>query len=46
MRIMVMMFLSPTPWAMTVSLSSNFSARFWKQATIRATMNTTTMGML
>ena len=41
-----MMFLSPTPWAMTASLPSKFRARFWKQATVRATRKTTTMGML
>ena len=46
MRIMVIIFLSPTPWAITASLASKLRARFCRQATNRATINTTTIGML
>ena len=45
-RIIVMIFLSPTPFAMTSSLSSNDSARFCRQATRIAARNATTIGML
>ena len=45
-RIIVIMFLSPTPFAMTSSLSSNDSARFCRQATRIAARNATTIGML
>ena len=44
-RIMVMMFLSPTPRAISSSLSSNFTSLFWKQATVMATKNATTTGI-
>lgn len=46
MRIIVMMFLSPTPLAMTSSFSSNDSARFCRQATRIAARKATTMGIL
>lgn len=46
MRIMMMMFLSPTPSPMRTSLSSKESLRFWRQATSRAARKQTTMGML
>ena len=46
MRIMIMMFLSPTPLPMRTSFSSKDSLRFWMQATSRATRKATTMGML
>ena len=45
-RIIVIIFLSPTPFAMTSSLSSNDSARFCRQATRIAARNATTIGML
>ena len=46
MRIIMMMFLSPTPFPIRRSLSSRERARFWRQATSRAARKATTMGML
>ena len=45
-RIIVIMFLSPTPLAITSSLSSNFNFGFCKHATNNATRNATTIGIL
>ena len=45
-RIMVIMFLSPTPAAMIFSLSSNFNFGFCRQAISSAVRNETTIGIL
>ena len=45
MSSIVMMFLSPTPRPISVSFSSNDSARFWQQATSSAMRKMTTIGM-
>ena len=44
-RHMVMMFSSPTPFAITFTFSSNFSEGFWRNATVRAIRNPTTAGI-
>ena len=46
MRIMVMIFLSPTPFAMISNFSSKLTFRFCKHATSNATKNDTTIGIL
>ena len=45
-RIMVTIFLSPTPCAITESFSSKLNLGFWIHATRRAVRNETTMGIL
>ena len=45
-KIMITMFLSPTPFAIKSNFSSNFTFGFCKQATKRAIKKTTTIGML
>ena len=45
-KIMITIFLSPTPFAIKPNFSSNFTFGFWKQATKSAIKKITTIGML
>ena len=45
-RLIVMIFSSPTPFVITLIFSSKFNAGFWKNATISAIRNPIIAGML